>query len=262
MVSLRRVRVIEADAGIPGILCSEGHLPEGVFDDSRGVPSDPELEEEHSAAIGPVCLRNAVFREESCCLYPVNCKEIGVAAGGLVPAVILNERVIRAEVRGHLEAVIGAVRYEPGVNLHPGAPVLREKQLSVRSDGKALGEEHFPHHLLIVIGLSEGCAMRPAALEKAVVSLRVEEPLLVEASSLEAVIRNPAAVERPEPAPITIASDVRIALLRDSMLSGSLSVSAVLSCLVMVILLSCLGTCSLAAGRGGCVQLRMHSVSR
>lgn len=180
--------------------------------------------------------------------------------------------------------------------------------------------------------------MRPAALEEAVVSLRVEEPLLVEARSLEAVIniggedekslsltmersreyrfpgsgayrlsqmcrlhqaqnsslvgngkkppeymsripyflmkspkyrsknfpeyRNPAAVERPEPAPITIASDVRIALLRDSMLSGSLSVSAVLSCLVMVILLSCLGTCSLAAGRGGCVQLRMHSVSR
>lgn len=55
----RRVRVIEADAGIPGILCSEGHLPEGVFDDSRGVPADPEFEKVCSAAIGPVCLRNA-----------------------------------------------------------------------------------------------------------------------------------------------------------------------------------------------------------
>ena len=85
-----------------------------------------------------------------------------------MPALVLDEAVIRPQIHGHLSTADGTLRDELG-----------------RHAQAALAQDHASHGLAVVVGpLVAG----ERALPEPVVSLRVEEPVLVDAGILEAVV--------------------------------------------------------------------------
>ena len=139
----------QVQAGIhrPGV--GGGHPPEGILDDHRGVVPHPQLQKKE--------------------LLPLTGAEKAfIPLRRPVPALILREAVVTAEVHGHGPAAVGA----PGrqVGGHPHIP---------------LALHHLPDRLPVVKGL---LTAELRALERAVIPLGIEQPLLVNPRRLELVV--------------------------------------------------------------------------
>ena len=140
---------LPVDAGVDRPWVLPGHPPEGIFDDDRGVAPHPQFQKEHP--------------------LPLAAAEEGlIAPGGGVPALVLHEGVVRAQVHGHGPAADGAVGHQPGG--HPHVPLLLQ---------------HPAHRLLVVVGLGMAGL---GALPQAVVPLGVEDAALVKARPLELMV--------------------------------------------------------------------------
>ena len=105
-----------------------------------------------------------------------------------MPAFILHELVISAKIGGHQLTIVWAVWNQLCRNTHSQLCSFRNNQLVILADLKALRQQHLPDDLFVVIGLMCRRTVRIGTLQQTVVALRVEEALLVEAGSLEAVI--------------------------------------------------------------------------
>ena len=137
------------DTGIDGVRVFGRHLPEGVFDDRRRIVADAQFKKEELTS-------------------RAGAEEVFVPLRRPVPALILNKAVVGAEIHGHRPAAVRA----DGQQLSRDAHVL-------------LPFDHFTDGSLIVKGL---LTARSAALEKAVVTLHVEQPLFIKARLLKAMI--------------------------------------------------------------------------
>lgn len=124
-------------------------VPEGVFDDDGRVVSDAQLQ-----------VQDAVAR--------VRLAECAVAGGCLVPSAVLAERAVDAQVGNH------------------GRPAARAAGNELARHPLVFLElRHLADLPLVVVRLAGAVA---AALEQAVVPLRVEQPRLVEPCQLELVV--------------------------------------------------------------------------
>lgn len=137
------------DADVGGVWVLGCHLPERVFDDNgRIVPNAQFQKEDFLPCAGP----EKVF-------IPFRCS---------VPAFVLHEGIIAAQVHGQRLPAVGTGRKKLGRYFHILLPL-----------------DHLPNDLLIIKGL---LTARLTALEQAVIALRVEQPLFVEPCFLEAVV--------------------------------------------------------------------------
>ena len=95
-------------------------------------------------------------------------QKILVAIGGGVPTLVLDKRIVGAQIHRKRGPTVRAMGHKRSRN----AQVL-------------LGGDHMAYEIFVVPGLLTAGF---AALEQAVVSLRVEEPLLVKARTLETMV--------------------------------------------------------------------------
>ena len=136
------------DAGIDRLQVFEGSVPEGIFDDPRGVHAHTQFEEED---------------------LPGVCLQVGsVTVRRPVPALILHEGFVGPQVCRHRFPAARTFRDEFG-----GDPHI------------FLFVPHLPDNGFIVIGL---WVAGDAALEQAVVALGVKQAVLVKAGFLKTVI--------------------------------------------------------------------------
>ena len=111
-------------------------------------------------------------------------QKVGIGSRSAPPSRILDEGVVRAEV--HLQLSARAVaRHELRGHAHGDPAVLRRPVHAVCVLHEALRLEHRRDHRLIVVGLSVRAVF---GLQETVIALRIEQPLLVEARALEAVV--------------------------------------------------------------------------
>lgn len=137
------------DAGIDGVLVFGRHLPKGIFDDDRRVVAD------------------ARFKKQDL-LSAAGAQEIFVSFCCPVPALVLDEFVVGAQVHRHRPPAVRADRQQ----------ICRDQPVFPPRDHRA------DRGLVVKSFLTA----RPAAPEQAVIALRVEQPLFVEPRLLEAVI--------------------------------------------------------------------------
>ena len=93
---------------------------------------------------------------------------MSVPPSGSVPALVLDECIIRAQVHGHRLTADGTFRDKLGRYFHI-----------------ILKLDHIKHEFFVIVGL---VVAGYGALEQAVVALRIEKSLLVEARLLKLVI--------------------------------------------------------------------------
>ena len=137
------------DADVGGVWVLGCHLPERVFDDNgRIVPNAQFQKEDFLPCAGP----EKVF-------IPFHCS---------VPAFVLHEGIIAAQVHGQRLPAVGTGRKKLGRYFHILLPL-----------------DHLPNDLLIIKGL---LTARLTALEQTVIALRVEQALFIIASFLKAVV--------------------------------------------------------------------------
>ena len=112
-----RERVVrDVHAGVAGVGAAQGHSPEGNLEDAGRVPAGAEIQEEGARLLGAP-------------------QEVRVARGGGAPAVVLDEGVVRAQVRRHLASAHRAARDEFRRDPHPALP-----------------GDHPAHFALVVVG--------------------------------------------------------------------------------------------------------------
>ena len=123
-------------------------------------------------------------------LNPVILKQSGAGAEEVfvplrrrVPALILHEAVVAAEVRRQRPSAMRAVRNKLCRHGHFGR--FRRSKCAIRRNCIALRSDHVLDNLPVIERLR---ATRLAALEQPVVSLRVEQAVLVKSGFLKAVI--------------------------------------------------------------------------
>ena len=137
------------DADVGGVWVLGCHLPERVFDDNgRIVPNAQFQKEDFLPCAGP----EKVF-------IPFRCS---------VPAFVLHEGIIAAQVQGQRLPAVGTGRKKLGRYFHILLPL-----------------DHLPNDLLIIKGL---LTARLTALEQTIIALRVEQALFIKASFLKAVV--------------------------------------------------------------------------
>ena len=137
------------DADVGGVWVLGCHLPERVFDDNgRIVPNAQFQKEDFLPCAGP----EKVF-------IPFHCS---------VPAFVLHEGIIAAQVHGQRLPAVGTGRKKLGRYFHILLPL-----------------DHLPNDLLIIKGL---LTARLTALEQTIIALRVEQALFIIASFLKAVV--------------------------------------------------------------------------
>lgn len=110
-------------------------------------------------------------------------EEIFVPLRRRVPALILHEAVVAAEVRRQRPSAMRAVRNKICRHGHFGR--FRHSKCAIRRNCIALRSDHVLDNLPVIERLR---ATRLAALEQPVVSLRVEQAVLVKSGFLKAVI--------------------------------------------------------------------------
>ena len=137
------------DTGVDCVWILRGHLPEGIFDDNgRIVPNAQFQKEDFLPCAGP----KKVF-------IPFRCS---------VPAFVLHEGIIAAQVHGQRLPAMGTGRKKLGRYFHILLPF-----------------DHLPNDRLIIKGL---LTARLTALEQTIIALRVEQALFIKASFLKAVV--------------------------------------------------------------------------
>ena len=106
----------------------------------------------------------------------------------LMPALVLHKTVIAAKIRGHPFSVIRTYRHKIGRNRHLDFCIFRDDQLSILSDLISFRQDHPADDLVVIVGLVLRRLARGTALKQAIVALRIKKPLLIESTSLEAMI--------------------------------------------------------------------------
>ena len=162
----RAVCLPQIDAGVDrfGILCR--HPPEGVFDNDRGVETDAQFQKED--------LLSLAGAEEA--TVPLRCS---------VPALVLHKGIVTAEIHGHRPAADRAVRDQFRGNCHVRRYALRDSQAVIPADDIALRFQHLPDEIFVFVSL---LTARLAALEQAVIPLRIEKAFFIKARFLETVV--------------------------------------------------------------------------
>ncbi len=139
----------QVDAGVYCLRVLIGHLPEGVLDDAGGVAADTQLQKEYT-------------------LVFIGIHKIAVTCSGGMPACVLHKAMVGAQIHAH-----GLAAYRAAWNQ------------AARYTSVLLLRHHLPHDFFVVVcGIVAGLG----ALKQAVIALCVEEPLLIKARLLEAVI--------------------------------------------------------------------------
>lgn len=139
----------QIDAGVSGLGILGRHAQKRYFDDAGGIAAHAELQKQNAAV-------------------PVPAQEVLVSMSCGIPARILYESIICAQVHGH----------------GPAAPGTARDQLRGDPHIRLLGD-HLSDGILVVIGfLTAGLA----ALPKAIVALGVKQPRLVKARQLELMV--------------------------------------------------------------------------
>lgn len=110
-------------------------------------------------------------------------EEVFVPLRRRVPALILHEAAVAAEVRRQRPSAMRAVRNKLCRHGHFGR--FRRSKCAIRRNCIALRSDHVLDNLPVIERLR---ATRLAALEQPVVSLRVEQAVLVKSGFLKAVI--------------------------------------------------------------------------
>ena len=146
---LGRVRTFKVDARIARVLVAAGHLPERVFDDAGRVHAHAEFQKEHLPA--------RVFGNER-----------PVARAGGMPALVLDEGIVRAKVHGHRLSADGASGNEFGRDLHIFLP-----------------RQHLAHLFFVVVRLF---VAGNTALEQPVIALRIKQPPFLEPRGLKPMV--------------------------------------------------------------------------
>ena len=139
----RGLRLPKINAGISCQRIGISALPERVFNDARSIGANPQLQVKHLVSA-------------------VSGHEILVALGRLMPAGVLNESVIGAQIHTHRLTTPGAVRHKLAGNTHV-----------------TLGFNHELHGLIVVVSIG---VARLGALPQAVITLRVKQALFRETS--------------------------------------------------------------------------------
>ena len=138
---------IDAGIGGPGIL--RRHAQKRHFDDAGGVAADAEFQKQDATALIPM----------QKILIPPSCG---------IPALILHEGIVTAQIHGH------------------GLTALRAARDQLRGDTHVhLLCDHAADGSLVVIS---GLMARLAALPEAVVTLGVEQPRLIKTSQLKLMV--------------------------------------------------------------------------
>lgn len=137
------------DTGISGMGVLRRHLPEGVLDDDRRIVAYTQFQKENAL---PTSGAEKV-------LIPLRCS---------VPAFVFHKGIIAAEIHGHRLATVRADRQKFRWYFHIFLPL-----------------DHFTDHGFVIESL---LTARLTALEQAVISLRIEQPLFIKASLLKTVV--------------------------------------------------------------------------
>ena len=162
---LRHIGITLIDADVKRIPPVVGILPEIVFDDAGGVVADAEFEKYDV-------------------LSPVTFHEFLILLRRGIPSGVLHEGIVGPEVHAHGSAALRASGHQFGGHGAPDLCALRHRQFSML-DAVTLTYYHLFHGLFVVVGST---MTGLAALEQAVIALRVEQSALVKACFLEAVI--------------------------------------------------------------------------
>ena len=137
------------DTDVGGVRVLRRHLPEWAFDDGRGIIANAQFQKENFL---PLPGTQKVF-------IPLRCP---------MPAPVFHKFIIAAEVHGQWFPTVGADRKKFGRDFHILLPF-----------------DHFEDHDFVIKGL---LTARLAALEQAIIALRVEQPLFIKAYFLKAVV--------------------------------------------------------------------------
>ena len=139
----------QIDAGVSGCRILGRHAQEGHFDNAGGIAADAKLQEQNMAV-------------------PMPMQEILIPLGCGIPALILNEVIVTAQIHSHGPAALGATRNQAGRDTH-----------------FRLLCNHPTDSCLVIIS----CLMtRLAALPKAVITLGVEQPRLIKSGQLKLMV--------------------------------------------------------------------------
>lgn len=114
---VRDVRAVRVDGGVARVRGVQRHAQERNFDNTRRVRAHADLEEEHL-------------------FVDVFLKKFFIPRACGVPALVLDERRVAAQIHGHRSAAHGATRYQLGRNAHI-----------------ALFCDHFAHGTFVVVRL-------------------------------------------------------------------------------------------------------------
>lgn len=136
-------------AGINGLRILRRHLPKRIFDDAWRVVASAKLQKKNVQVL-------------------VSAEKFRIPLSSSVPALILHEGVVAAQVHGHGLTADRTAGNELAGHAHVGLLL-----------------EHTQNDFFIVVGL---LAARLCALEQAIIALRVEQTVFVEARALKLVI--------------------------------------------------------------------------
>lgn len=139
----------QVEAGVGGLGILGGHAEERHFDNAGCIAADAQFQKQDAAV-------------------PVPLQKILISPGGGIPALVLHESVVTAQVHGHGSSAPGAAGDQFGGNTH--VRLLRD---------------HPADSGLVVIG---GLMAGLAALPEAVIALGVEQPRLIETGQLKLMV--------------------------------------------------------------------------
>ena len=139
----------QIDAGVGGLGILSRHTQERHFDDAGGISADAEFQKQDTPVLIPM-------------------QEIFIPPGRSIPALILYESIVTAQVRGLRLAALGAARNQLRGDSHVG----------LLCDHPADGS-------FVVIS---GLMARLTALPKAVIALGVEQPCFIKTGQLKLMV--------------------------------------------------------------------------
>ena len=139
----------QVEAGVGGFGILGGHTEERHFDDSGRVAADAQFQKQDAAVSVPL-------------------EKILIPPGGGIPALVLHESVVTAQIHGH----------------GPAAPGAAGDQFSGNTHVHLLCDHPADSGLVVIGGLMAGLN----ALPEAVIALSVEQPRLIKTSQLKLMV--------------------------------------------------------------------------
>lgn len=139
----------QVEAGVGGFGILGGHAEERHFDNAGRVAADAQLQKQDAAV-------------------PVPLQKILISSGGGVPALVLHESVVTAQIHGHGPAASGAAGDQRRGDTH----------------SRLLCDHPADSGLVVIGGLMAGLA----ALPEAVIALGVEQPRLIKTGQLKLMV--------------------------------------------------------------------------